>query len=113
MNLQGYTCWNREDALHVLPIEALQGDDDIFLATHLPIKDFTVEGAEANLVQSASENGLLEAFTRTGASHVFCVIEGEPGSGKSHLIRWLHIKWPRGAGSKEYGSGIRPDMIKY
>jgi hypothetical protein len=26
--------------------------------------------------------------------HAFCVVEGEPGSGKSHLIRWLKVKWP-------------------
>src|SRR5690606_26198594 len=23
-----------------------------------------------------------------------CVVQGEPGSGKSHLIRWLQVNWP-------------------
>jgi tRNA pseudouridine13 synthase len=23
-------------------------------------------------------------------------VEGEPGSGKSHLIRWLYVNWPTG-----------------
>src|SRR3546814_5774009 len=26
-------------------------------------------------------------------SHAFCVVQGEPGSGKSHLIRWLFVNW--------------------
>jgi len=43
---------------------------------------------------SARETALLETLSAPATRHAFCVVEGEPGSGKSHLIRWLRVKWP-------------------
>src|SRR3546814_14665944 len=33
------------------------------------------------------------ALSDPSRSHAFCVVQGEPGSGKSHLIRWLFVNW--------------------
>lgn len=96
---QGYTCWTQSAARHVLATEALQGRRSAFLATHVPIEGFELEGSEAALITQITEHGLLEAFAPTSGDeppkHVFCVVEGNPGSGKSHLIRWLHASWPK------------------
>ncbi len=98
MSFVGYTCWTQKDADALLKNEALEGKEALFLATHHPISDFQLGGSRAALVQERTERGLLTALTRAENRHVFCVVEGEPGSGKSHLIRWLHVKWPdRGA----------------
>ena len=92
--LRGFTCWTQNDALKLLATEALEGNESLFLATHHPVSGFAVGGSKAALVPSKTEVGLLEGLTHSENRHVFCVVEGEPGSGKSHLIRWLDIKWP-------------------
>ncbi|MCA9713726.1 MAG: hypothetical protein KC468_03415 [Myxococcales bacterium] len=65
----------------------------MFMAVHSPIRDFDVEGMLAGLLGERSETGLLDALTNTDHRHLFCVVQGEPGSGKSHLIRWLRFRW--------------------
>ena len=95
MSFEGYTCWEREDALGLLSTEALEGDDGLFLATHSPVTEFSVGGSNSTLMRSSTETALLEALAQRETRHTFCVIEGEPGSGKSHLIRWIKVNWPQ------------------
>src|SRR5690606_6972993 len=42
-----------------------------------------------------TESGLLETLSDSQRTHAFCVVQGDPGSGKSHLIRWLAVHWPK------------------
>jgi len=79
----------------ILQTEALAGDDAVFLATHFPIKGFEVGGSRAAEISGADEQTLLDALSGDNVRHAFCVVRGEPGSGKSHLIRWLSIQWKR------------------
>lgn len=87
-------CWNRDDADAMLRIEALGGDDTLFLATHTPIRGFGIGGAKRQDLSEATEAALLDALADPRRSHAFCVVQGDPGSGKSHLIRWLNVHWP-------------------
>lgn len=87
-------CWTSEDARAVLRTEALSGDDEVFLATHTPVRGFDVEGSHATDVASPTEAALLAALANPKREHALCVIQGEPGSGKSHVIRWLQVNWP-------------------
>ena len=87
-------CWRADDARAILTTEALEGTESLFLATHFPISDFEVAGTRGGDVTSSDEQGLLEALSSLDVRHAFCVVEGEPGSGKSHLIRWLRVRWP-------------------
>lgn len=89
-------CWTRENANDVLRIEALEHDEALFLATHSGIEGFGIAGSRAADILEASEEGLLQALSAPDRTHAFCVIQGAPGAGKSHLIRWLDINWPRG-----------------
>lgn len=88
-------CWTSEAAQSIFRTEALEGNEAIFLATHTPIRDFNVAGSQGEEVAEASEQGLLAALSAPGKRHAFCAIQGEPGSGKSHLIRWMYINWPK------------------
>lgn len=87
-------CWNTESVNAVLHTEALSTHPAVFLATHSPIRHIRVEqqGA-AQLGQEPDEERLLEVLSQPSLDHALCVVEGEPGSGKSHLIRWLSIRW--------------------
>jgi hypothetical protein len=87
------SCWTAENARGILVTEALSGDDALFLATHTPVHSFDI-GGSANDIEEATEEGLLRAISSPDRRHAFCVIQGEPGSGKSHLIRWLSVNWP-------------------
>lgn len=90
-------CWNDKDALSLLTTEALANvdRDDLFMATHSPIDEFVVQGIRASDLRENSEKGLLAALSDPELRHAFAVVRGEPGSGKSHLIRWLAIEWPK------------------
>jgi hypothetical protein len=87
-------CWRAEDARAIFVTEALEGDDAIFLATHTPIEGFDVAGRDAGEFAGQNEHAILEAIADPTRQHAFCVVQGEPGSGKSHLIRWLSVNWP-------------------
>ncbi len=92
--LPNAACWKRDDADVMLRIEALGGDDTLFLATHTPIRGFGIGGAKRQDLAEPSEAALLDALSDPCRSHAFCVVQGDPGSGKSHLIRWLNVHWP-------------------
>ncbi len=94
--LPSKACWEKDDAEAMLRIEALGVDDTLFLATHSPIQGFPVSGAKRHEVAVPTEAGLLDALSDRRRTHAFCVVQGDPGSGKSHLIRWLAVHWPKG-----------------
>ncbi len=94
MNAPLSACWRADDARAIFVTEALEGDDAIFLATHTPIEGFEVAGRDAGEFAEANERAVLETLSEPTRQHAFCVVQGEPGSGKSHLIRWLSVNWP-------------------
>lgn len=94
MSVLSIPCWTADNARAILRTEALSGEDEVFLATHTPVESFDVAGSHASDVQAATEQGLLDALSRKGLQHAWCVVQGEPGSGKSHVIRWLDVNWP-------------------
>lgn len=88
-------CWTTEQARNVFRTEALEGDDAVFLATHSPISGFDIAGRDAAEFENNNEASVLETLSKPSRRHAFCVVQGEPGSGKSHLIRWLSVNWSR------------------
>lgn len=94
MSALSMPCWTSDNARAILRTEALSGEDEVFLATHTPVESFDVAGSHASDVQMPTEQGLLDALSRKGLQHAWCVVQGEPGSGKSHVIRWLDVNWP-------------------
>ena len=89
-------CWTAAGALAVLRTEALSNNGATFLATHTAMEGFTVRGLASAGVRERTEKGLLDALSAPECRHAFAVVQGEPGSGKSHLIRWLAEMWPAG-----------------
>lgn len=88
-------CWTEENAGQVLETEALGGSDAVFLATHTPIVGFSVKGSQASELRECTEDAVLLVLSAPARRHAFCIVHGEPGSGKSHLIKWLDTKWPK------------------
>ena len=86
-------CWTRANADAILQTQALAAEEAIFLATHTPVRDFEATSEKFDL-EAATQEGLLKTLSNPARRHAFCVVQGEPGSGKSHLIRWLEVNWP-------------------
>jgi hypothetical protein len=92
--LYKYHCWDTARVPEVINKEAVSVDIPTFLATHTPFQKITYLKTPSQL-DSTSEDDLLTELQRRGQSnqHTFAVIQGIPGSGKSHLIRWLKERY--------------------
>jgi len=87
-------CWKDERVDQVLNKEAASVDQATFLATHMPMLHLEYQ-QEFRQVASKSEEALLGELQRCAAEdlHTFAVVQGIPGTGKSHLIRWLKERY--------------------
>jgi hypothetical protein len=85
-----YVCWQQERIGAVISKLALSVDRAEFLATHVPMRRIAYERSPQQMTQT-DETSLLEELSRADHEdrHVFAVVKGIPGTGKSHLIRWL------------------------
>lgn len=90
MSMHKVACWNTDEIDRIVRTEALEGNRAVFLGAHLPIRAFDV--VEGNLHERTDE-GFKKALFDT-RPHALALVEGEPGSGKSHLIQWLRYAWP-------------------
>lgn len=89
------TCWTADRADSILRSVALANNVPEFLAIHQPIRDFQISTTTGQSIEPSDE-AFLADLSNPDTRHAFCVVEGEPGAGKSHLIRWLEVKWPDG-----------------
>lgn len=89
-----FICWKPERIGAVINKEALSVDRADFLATHVPMRQIVFERTP-RAVASASEEDLLRElhYQADNDQHTFVVIKGVPGTGKSHLIRWLKERY--------------------
>lgn len=98
---EGVVCWKNERISQVINKEAVSVEVADFFATHTPISQIrygTFDEASRQIQQSEkglSEAELLSDFQRYAAEdrHVFGVLQSIPGTGKSHLIRWLKLRY--------------------
>jgi len=96
VTFERYVCWKPEDLgwiaeIDVAGVQHLASEDDsLFLATHQPtkVKETTKDGDQGALV---ADDVLLGRFKApiSGIHHNF-LITGGVGTGKSHLVKWLH-----------------------
>ncbi|WP_437840064.1 hypothetical protein [Sorangium sp. So ce1153] len=90
MSFVRYACWSDSEIDTFVRTTALEGDKAIFLGVHLPITGFE---CVAGQLPEPTEEALFQALHQR-RTHVLALVEGEPGSGKSHLIQWLRYRWP-------------------
>lgn len=87
-------CWTSEDAAAILNTEALRSGLAVFRATHTRVDGFDIAGSQAADFDEATQEEVARVLADPARRHAFCVVQGEPGSGKSHLIKWLKVEWP-------------------
>ncbi|MCL4868799.1 MAG: hypothetical protein KJ063_07520 [Anaerolineae bacterium] len=89
-----YVCWDKQPLSKVINKEAVSVDRAVFLATHAPFNNITYLKSPRQ-IKDTSETQLLEELLRRSVNdeHTFVVMQGMPGAGKSHLIRWLKERY--------------------
>ena len=94
-------CWQQERVGAVINKEAIAVNLADFMATHAPLGQ--IRDVRASGGRDLSESDLLAELVRgaQGDQHIFAVIQGIPGTGKSHLIRWLHQRYQREIGQQD------------
>lgn len=85
-----HLCLDLERMPAIINTEAVSVDRATFLATHTPMTNIAVERSPERL-ERVDEEQLIGQLRTAAANdrHVFMVVKGEPGTGKSHLVRWL------------------------
>lgn len=89
---QNYRCWQPKRISKVINKVAIAVDNATFMATHTPFKTIRDEKTKPGVT---SEGELLAELWRCADNdqHAFVVVQGIPGTGKSHLIRWLQNRY--------------------
>jgi len=87
-------CWDQNQVGRVINRQALNIDDDLFLATHTPF-NYLEFANEQHALPDQTETALLADLQRSAREnrHAFVAIQGIPGTGKSNLIRWLYLRY--------------------
>lgn len=91
MTFSKYVCWKPGMVRKVMDLDATQPEDHIFLATHHPTKMYRQNLTETQSRIPYDEESFLKDFLEM-PDFAFVPILGTSGTGKSHLIRWLHTR---------------------
>ena len=89
----GFRCWTSADATRVLAGEAAAASRELLLATHVapPIRHVSVANPGTFVdLGPATEEAVVRAISTTAADNLVVPIVGASGSGKSHLVLWIH-----------------------
>ena len=90
-----FTCWSVESAQQTISTEAVSPSRGVFLATHAPLairKRALVEGGSSGRGSYVTEVDVLTDFVSrvTNNGVLLLPVIGQSGTGKSHLVRWIH-----------------------
>jgi hypothetical protein len=95
-------CWESQRIGQVINKEATSVDTATFMATHTPLTKLEYQ-TYLQQMTDMTEEGLFRELQRCAErdDHVFMAVQGIPGSGKSHLIRWLKERYSVENGESE------------
>jgi hypothetical protein len=93
-------------------VDAVNSSPAVFLATHRPSQMLRRNFSASAGGTLIDEEQLLEEFLAPNPGLLFVPIIGESGTGKSHLVRWLHLRIPPDEARKvvyipKYGTNLR------
>ncbi|MEG3632172.1 protein DpdH [Micromonospora palythoicola] len=92
-------CWEVSTAIATLSTEAVSPSTSVFLATHAPLRisrrDPQLRADVAGT--TVTEEDVLQDFLHRplGNGVLLMPVIGEPGTGKSHLVRWVYERTRR------------------
>lgn len=105
----GQPCWTDANLEATIRTVAAMGDESAsrFLATHAPITHVRVGDTDRTL----SDAKVFESITRLSARENVVLVHGAPGTGKSHLINWVKLRYDHAVESGEL-AGVLPVLVR-
>lgn len=102
-------CWLHENVRKAISIKAKTDDKQThyFLACHSPMSFIQ----DVKSKRQMSEEDLFRNISTSSQRDKQVVIYGEPGTGKSHLVHWLKLRFDYGKANGELGD-IVPVLIE-
>jgi len=94
MSFEKYTCWNPKELSKIIHTEAEATQQEVFLAVHTNSK-IKVSTHGATIKNINYQDFLNNFLDDKNGNNVQAVIEGESGSGKSHLVQWMRFNIPQ------------------
>lgn len=87
----------------VIRVEAKDTSEANFLATHKPFThlQYVPTNRERAEMPYIHEDAFFNQVTSQRGRHQFIIVQGDNGSGKSHLIRWMKEKYQNNVSSDE------------
>jgi hypothetical protein len=98
MSFERYICWEPSRIEQVMNTEALQPRNEVFLATHHPVRMYRASRAQDTRIPYDQEAFRRDFLAPEGFA--FVPVLGNAGTGKSHLVRWLWLNLPQHAGRR-------------
>lgn len=93
MSFEKFICWDPKELSKVIHTEAEATQKEIFSAVHTNSK--IKVSTHGSGFKNTYYDDFLNAFLSEGGNNVQVVIEGESGSGKSHLVQWMNFYIPQ------------------
>lgn len=111
-SFQGFVCWSPTNVNETIVVDAVNSSPAAFLATHRPSQMLRRDFSAAAGGTLIDEEQLLQEFLAPNPGLLFLPIVGESGTGKSHLVRWLHLRMPEDPSRRvvyipKYGTNLR------
>ncbi len=87
----GQPCWTNASLENTIRTVAAMGSDNSarFLATHAPISHIRLGETDLAL----TDNDVWERISRLSGRENVVLVQGAPGTGKSHLINWIKLRY--------------------
>lgn len=109
---QGYVCWTPAKVNETVVVDAVNPSPAVFLATHRPSQMLRRDFSASEGGTLIDEEQLLQDFLAPNPGLLFLPIVGQSGTGKSHVVRWLHLRLPEDDSRKvvyipKYGTNLR------
>jgi AAA domain len=98
-DFRGFLCWDQARVIDTISTEAVTPSREVFIATHAPlrIRRRSVVARHEDRGEPVDERAVLNDFLNrpTGAGALLMPVIGDSGTGKSHLVRWIHEQLPK------------------
>ena len=84
-------CWQSEEVTRIIKPDAEEISDHVFRAVHCPTDLHLAENSSGPRNPFPPED-FVEKFLSDTEQDMLCVVVGESGTGKSHIIQWVRLE---------------------
>ncbi|MER9947357.1 hypothetical protein [Mesorhizobium sp. M0047] len=105
----GQPCWTDANIEATVRTVAAMGDESVsrFLATHAPMSHVRVGDTERTLTDAK----VFEHIARLSARENVVLVHGAPGTGKSHLINWVKLRYDHALKTGQFAN-VLPVLVR-